>query len=111
MQKIYRNELGPEPIPLIVPGEAVNEEDVSLSRYCLVSVFDHGPCRCIMGNVFYTPYEYALKTHLPLRCISSKRTVGVTQRMKIEWKMDTQILRKGKLLYCSSVMILLAIVT
>ncbi|PHU25125.1 hypothetical protein BC332_03457 [Capsicum chinense] len=65
MQKIYRNELGPEPIPLIVPGEAVNEEDVSLSRYCLVSTFDHGPCRCIMGNVFYTPYEYALKTHLP----------------------------------------------
>lgn len=28
MQKIYRNELGPEPIPLIVPGEAVNEEDM-----------------------------------------------------------------------------------
>ncbi|WMV60059.1 hypothetical protein MTR67_053444 [Solanum verrucosum] len=28
MQIIYRNELGPEPIPLIVPGEAVNEEDM-----------------------------------------------------------------------------------
>ncbi|XP_060181904.1 ribosome biogenesis protein NOP53 [Lycium barbarum] len=28
MQKIYRNELGPEPIPLVVPGEAVNEEDM-----------------------------------------------------------------------------------
>ncbi|KAH0775387.1 hypothetical protein KY290_012524 [Solanum tuberosum] len=28
MQKIYRNELEPEPIPLIVPGEAVNEEDM-----------------------------------------------------------------------------------
>ncbi|KAG5600157.1 hypothetical protein H5410_031527 [Solanum commersonii] len=28
MQKIYRNELAPEPIPLIVPGEAVNEEDM-----------------------------------------------------------------------------------
>ncbi|XP_009803930.1 ribosome biogenesis protein NOP53 [Nicotiana tabacum] len=30
MQKIYRNELGPEPIPLIVPGEAVNEEEMYL---------------------------------------------------------------------------------
>ncbi|KAJ8537217.1 hypothetical protein K7X08_035618 [Anisodus acutangulus] len=28
MQKIYRNELGPEPIPLVVPGEAVNEEEM-----------------------------------------------------------------------------------
>ncbi|KAL3334402.1 hypothetical protein AABB24_030909 [Solanum stoloniferum] len=36
MQKIYQNELGPEPIPLIIPGEAVNEEDASLSCYCLM---------------------------------------------------------------------------
>ncbi|KAK4727668.1 hypothetical protein R3W88_032585 [Solanum pinnatisectum] len=57
MQKIYRNELGPEPIPLIVPGEAVNEEDASLSCYCLVSTFDHGRCRCTMGYVFlYSMY-------------------------------------------------------
>ncbi|KAL3834780.1 hypothetical protein ACJIZ3_009516 [Penstemon smallii] len=27
MQKIYKNELGPEPIPLIVPGEAIDEEE------------------------------------------------------------------------------------
>ncbi|KAK6143195.1 hypothetical protein DH2020_023543 [Rehmannia glutinosa] len=27
MQKIYQHELGPEPIPLIVPGEAIDEED------------------------------------------------------------------------------------
>ncbi|KAJ1401132.1 hypothetical protein SESBI_28968 [Sesbania bispinosa] len=30
MQKIYKNELGPEPVSLTVPGEAVAEEDVSL---------------------------------------------------------------------------------
>lgn len=30
MQKIYQNELGPQPVPLTVPGEAVNEEDVSI---------------------------------------------------------------------------------
>jgi len=30
MQKIYKNELGPEPVPLTVPGEAIAEEDVSL---------------------------------------------------------------------------------
>ncbi|KAK9284010.1 hypothetical protein L1049_012269 [Liquidambar formosana] len=28
MQKVYRNELGPDPVPIIVPGEAVNEEDM-----------------------------------------------------------------------------------
>ncbi|KAE9451565.1 hypothetical protein C3L33_16555, partial [Rhododendron williamsianum] len=27
MQKIYRHELGPQPIPLMVPGEVVDEED------------------------------------------------------------------------------------
>ncbi|PIN11072.1 Cellular protein [Handroanthus impetiginosus] len=27
MQKIYKHELGPEPVPLIVPGEVVDEED------------------------------------------------------------------------------------
>ncbi|XP_020552918.1 uncharacterized protein At2g40430 [Sesamum indicum] len=27
MQKIYQQELGPEPIPLVVPGEVVDEED------------------------------------------------------------------------------------
>lgn len=30
MQKIYQNELGPQPVPLTVTGEAVDEEDVSL---------------------------------------------------------------------------------
>lgn len=28
MQKIYQKELGPEPVPLTVPGEAINEEDM-----------------------------------------------------------------------------------
>ncbi|XP_004491045.1 ribosome biogenesis protein NOP53-like [Cicer arietinum] len=28
MQKIYKNELGPEPVPLTVPGEAISEEDM-----------------------------------------------------------------------------------
>ena len=30
MQKVYRNELGPEPVPLTVTGEAISEEDVSI---------------------------------------------------------------------------------
>ncbi|KAK9913818.1 hypothetical protein M0R45_037626 [Rubus argutus] len=30
MQKVYRNELGPEPVPLTVPGETVDEEEVSV---------------------------------------------------------------------------------
>lgn len=33
MQKIYKNELGPEPVPLTVPGEAIPEEDVSLISF------------------------------------------------------------------------------
>lgn len=28
MHKIYRHELGPEPVPLLVPGQAINEEDM-----------------------------------------------------------------------------------
>ncbi|XP_022156295.1 ribosome biogenesis protein NOP53-like isoform X2 [Momordica charantia] len=28
MQKVYRNELGPEPVPLTVPGEVLSEEDM-----------------------------------------------------------------------------------
>lgn len=28
MQKVYRNELGPEPVPLTVPGETVDEEEM-----------------------------------------------------------------------------------
>lgn len=30
MQKVYQNELGPQPVPLTVPGEAINDEDVGL---------------------------------------------------------------------------------
>ncbi len=30
MQKVYQNELGPKPVPLTVPGEAINDEDVSI---------------------------------------------------------------------------------
>lgn len=29
MQKVYEKELGPEPVPLTVPGEVINEEDVN----------------------------------------------------------------------------------
>uniref|UniRef100_A0A2N9J7D1 Ribosome biogenesis protein NOP53 n=1 Tax=Fagus sylvatica TaxID=28930 RepID=A0A2N9J7D1_FAGSY len=28
MQKVYQNELGPKPVPLTVPGEAIDEEDM-----------------------------------------------------------------------------------
>jgi nucleolar protein 53 len=37
MRKIYTKELGPKPVPLIVPGEAITEEDVSFMTeglYC-----------------------------------------------------------------------------
>ena len=29
MQKVYRKELAPAPVPLTVPGEVISEEDVS----------------------------------------------------------------------------------
>ena len=29
MQKVYQNELGPEPIPFTVSGHAIDDEDVS----------------------------------------------------------------------------------
>lgn len=28
MQKVYKNELGPQPVPLTVPGESINEEEM-----------------------------------------------------------------------------------
>jgi nucleolar protein 53 len=31
MQKVYQNELGPQPVPLTVPGQVIDEEDVSNS--------------------------------------------------------------------------------
>lgn len=34
MIKVYKNELGPEPVPLTVPGEAISEEDVSFTAIC-----------------------------------------------------------------------------
>jgi nucleolar protein 53 len=30
MQKVYQNELGPQPVPLTVPGQVIDEEDVSI---------------------------------------------------------------------------------
>lgn len=33
MQKVYRKELGPQPVPLTVPGEAIDEEDVSTFHF------------------------------------------------------------------------------
>ena len=36
MQKVYRNELGPAPVPLTVPGEPISEEDVSILTHNLV---------------------------------------------------------------------------
>lgn len=37
MQKIYQNELGPEPVPLTVAGKVIDEEDVSF--FCFLHLF------------------------------------------------------------------------
>jgi arginine/lysine/ornithine decarboxylase len=39
MQKVYREELGPEPVPLMVPGEVIDEENVSFLFHLLVSSY------------------------------------------------------------------------
>jgi nucleolar protein 53 len=39
MRKIYTKELGPKPVPLIVPGEAITEEDVSFMTQGLFCFF------------------------------------------------------------------------
>jgi len=38
MQKVYKKELGPEPVPLTVPGEAIAEEDVSLIIFIYIII-------------------------------------------------------------------------
>lgn len=30
MQKVYKTELGPEPVPLTIDGDAIEEDEVSL---------------------------------------------------------------------------------
>lgn len=37
MQKVYKEELGPEPVPLTVVGQAVDEEDVSRLSFCCIA--------------------------------------------------------------------------
>lgn len=32
---MYKNELGPQPVPLTVPGEVIDEEDVSLILFLI----------------------------------------------------------------------------
>lgn len=42
MQKIYKDELGPEPVPLTVPGKAITEEEVSLILFICVITLHQG---------------------------------------------------------------------
>lgn len=62
MQKVYRNELGPEPVPLTVPGETVDEEEVSV----FYSFTYHLPgisCAPSLGlHVIIKLFLYALST-------------------------------------------------
>lgn len=41
MQKVYQSELGPQPVPLTVPGEqqVIDEEDVSLLLYSYIYLY------------------------------------------------------------------------
>lgn len=41
MQKIYRKELAPQPVPLIVPGQVIDEEDVSYKFIVLVLILQN----------------------------------------------------------------------
>lgn len=34
MQKVYKNELGPDPVPLTIEGDAINEDEVSCLLVC-----------------------------------------------------------------------------
>lgn len=45
MQKVYKKELGPEPVPLTVPGEAIAEEDVSLIIFINIII---GVKKCVL---------------------------------------------------------------
>lgn len=71
MQKVYQNELGPKPVPLTVPGEAINDEDVSIFfSICLLSTrnpllhlrgrgvgpFVHIPCTWVLRLLVYTSF-------------------------------------------------------
>lgn len=38
MQKVYRSELGPLPVPSIIPTEAITEEDVSIFSLIFVEI-------------------------------------------------------------------------
>lgn len=46
MQKIYQKELGPEPVPVTVPGKAIDDEDVI--HDCFICFNFHG----VLNQVF-----------------------------------------------------------
>lgn len=36
MQKVYKTELGPEPVPLTIDGDAIDEDEV---KFCLCVIY------------------------------------------------------------------------
>lgn len=57
MQKVYKTELGPEPVPLTIDGEAIDEDEVSVLLVCNILIsgkmnvkFDN--CNCLSQRYF-----------------------------------------------------------
>lgn len=99
MQKIYKNELGPEPVPLTVPGEAIAEEDVSLILFIYTIIGGWNPCMTsVIGLAFSIVYFI-------FRCIFLMWTMGVTMMkvlLKMRVKMKMAHWRKSELSYMTS---------
>ena len=73
MQKVYQNELGPQPVPLTVPAEqkVIDEEDVSLVFAFYIQVLF--PLSRILQHDFF----------FCLRCTFLMRIMGMRMKMKI----------------------------
>ncbi|XP_075485449.1 ribosome biogenesis protein NOP53-like [Primulina tabacum] len=84
MQKIYQHELGPEPVPILVPGQAIDEED----KYFLEA--DHGvddendvQCENIIDSEEANPEKRLQKTKRVTR-VELNRRLRRKERLKLE---------------------------
>lgn len=60
MQKVYQDELGPQPVPLTVPGEVIDDEDVSVCC-CFHPLLPKCGCNCIKVIQYHASRSKHLK--------------------------------------------------
>ncbi|XP_073314384.1 ribosome biogenesis protein NOP53-like isoform X1 [Primulina huaijiensis] len=84
MHKIYQHELGPEPVPLLVPGQAIDEEDIYfLETDHGIDDKDDGQSENIIDYEDTNPEKRLQKTKRVTR-VELNRRLRQKERLKVE---------------------------